>query len=377
MVAVLVHGVMPFGVAITVALALYTTIPLAVFLLSSGWRFYPSGAFRLWVMRPFWYVQLLLPLVALSAAIGLIVGAPFGQSLLVARWLAGTIASAMVLLFIAGYVGSRRLVVHELEAWLPTLPVAFDGMTIAHISDLHVGPHTSRRYLRRIRNAVTTLEPDLIVVNGDLVDDRSEDVEHYAAAFRDITAPLGVFITMGNHEIYSGWDDVEQRLSTHRLGTLLVNDARALQRAGETIHVISTGDPAALRDAPHVAPDIDRTLAGVPSDATVIALVHNPALWPALAKRGVALTLSGHTHWGQFALPRAGWSLASPFLQHAMGAYRNGDALLYISPGTGYFGIPFRIGAPGEVALVRLRRGPAAIRDSGTRRWPRPSRISA
>jgi hypothetical protein len=100
----------------------------------------------------------------------------------------------------------------------------------------------------------------------------------------------------------------------------------------------------------------------------VIALAHNPALWPALAKRGVALTLSGHTHWGQFALPSLGWSLASPFLTHAMGAYREEGSLLYINPGTGYWGIPFRIGALPEVTLVRLRRAPAALEVGRARR---------
>jgi uncharacterized protein len=68
------------------------------------------------------------------------------------------------------------------------------------------------------------------------------------------------------------------------------------------------------------------------------------------------LTLSGHTHWGQLALPRLGWSMASPFLQYAMGAHLERDSTLYISPGTGYWGIPFRIGASHEVTLVTLRR---------------------
>jgi hypothetical protein len=74
----------------------------------------------------------------------------------------------------------------------------------------------------------------------------------------------------------------------------------------------------------------------------------------------VALTLSGHTHYGQFALPKLGWSLASPFLEHAMGAHQAEDALLYISPGTGYWGIPFRLGARPEITVVTLRRGKTA-----------------
>ena len=93
-----------------------------------------------------------------------------------------------------------------------------------------------------------------------------------------------------------------------------------------------------------------------------MALAHNPVLWPQLAAAGVELTLSGHTHWGQFAIPRLHWSLASVFLEHAMGAYAKAGSLLYITPGTGSWGLPLRIGAACEVAFVTLQRGPAALR---------------
>ena len=75
------------------------------------------------------------------------------------------------------------------------------------------------------------------------------------------------------------------------------------------------------------------------------------------AERDATLTLSGHTHWGQLAISSRGWSLASPFNTFAMGAYRAGRSLLYVHPGTNYWGIPFRIGARPEVAVVELRRG--------------------
>jgi predicted MPP superfamily phosphohydrolase len=79
-----------------------------------------------------------------------------------------------------------------------------------------------------------------------------------------------------------------------------------------------------------------------------------------LADRGVELTLSGHTHYGQMAIPRLGWSLASPFVEHAMGRHRQGGSELYINPGTNYWGIPFRLGTPAEVTVLTLRRGSAA-----------------
>jgi predicted MPP superfamily phosphohydrolase len=362
----LAHGAFPFAVVATLAVAAYTTIPLIVFLRGGGWTFYPTAAYRLLVIRPLLYVQTALPLVVGSAVLGLLVGAVGGHPLVGARWFALVIGTMLALMFVIGYVGSRRLVVHELEASVPNLPPAFDGATIAQISDLHVGPQTSRRYLRRVVTAIDSFAPDIVAISGDQIDDRPGDVAHFAAAFAGLRAPLGVFLIVGNHDVYAGWDDVERELQANVPATRLVNDALPLRRDDAVIYLAGTGDPAGVQThSRRVAPDIERTLARVPRGAPVIALAHNPALWPALADRGVALTLSGHTHWGQFSFPKWGWSLASPFLEFAFGSYERGDSLLYISPGTGYWGLPFRIGAPAEVTHLTLRRGPVAMRDLG------------
>ena len=336
-IALLAYEASPVAAVATIAVAAYTTVPLFVFLRGGGWTFYPTAAFRLFVIRPLLYAQTMLPLIAGSGVLGVIIGAAVGQPFSVARWFVVVVATLLALMFIVGYVGSRRLVVHELEASLPNLPAEFDGATIVQISDLHVGPHTSRRYLRRVVKAIEALEPDLIVVTGDQIDDRPEDVAHYAAAFAGLQAPLGVFVIVGNHDVYAGWDDVERELRARVPATLLLNEAHGLRRDGAVVYLAGTGDPAGIQThSRRAAPDIELTLSSIPRGAPVIALAHNPALWPMLAERGVALTLSGHTHWGQFSFPQWGWSLASPFLDHAMGAYQRGDSLLYITPGTGY-----------------------------------------
>ena len=148
---------------------------------------------------------------------------------------------------------------------------------------------------------------------------------------------------------------------------VLVNEARVIEHKGGRFWLAGTGDPAGhgnpFGESGAVAPDVARTLARVPGGAFTIALAHNPALWPALAARGVQLTLSGHTHHGQFSIPRLGWSLASVFLEHAHGWHRQGRALLYINPGTNYWGLPLRIGALPEVTILTLRR--AGLGDEG------------
>jgi predicted MPP superfamily phosphohydrolase len=357
----LMAGVFPHALLVTLAVAVYLTLPLLAYLRWRGWPFYPSAAFRLLIVRPFWYAQLLLPLVASGGILGTLAGAPFGHARDAGRATALAVFVIVGMILILGYWGSRRLVVRQVDVDVPGLDPLFDGLKIAQLSDLHIGPHTPRRFLERVVRATHALSPDLVAVTGDLIDDRAEDVAVYARMLGSLDAPLGVYMIPGNHDVYAGWEEVEHALRQAQLGTVLVNEAKVIQRGDASITLVGTGDPAGgRRGSSRAAPDIDLALARVPANTTVIAFAHNPALWPSLASRGVALTLSGHTHWGQFALPKFGWSLASPFLEHAMGAHVERDALLYISPGTGYWGIPFRLGASPEVTLVTLRRGNAA-----------------
>jgi predicted MPP superfamily phosphohydrolase len=350
--------------AACVALVMLSAAPAGVLVRGLTGRFYPRAAVRRWVLRPFWYLLLALPLVTAGATLGALAGWPFGAAQAGARATAGGVGALLVVVGVAGYAGARRLVVRRLTFAFPDLPAAFDGLTVAHLSDLHVGPHTPPRVLARVRRAVEEAAPDLVVYTGDQVDDYARDTEPFAAAFEGLGGPLGAVAVAGNHDVYAGWADVRRGLEAMGL-TVLVNEAVPLTRDGATLWLAGTGDPAGdlwhAGGGADAAPDVDATLARVPDGAFVLALAHNPALWPALARRGASLTLSGHTHYGQVALPRLGWCLASPFLTHAMGTHRDGAARLFIHPGTGYWSLPLRLGAWPEVALVTLRRdAPAA-----------------
>lgn len=347
-------------IAILAALALAPVAVLARGFTTGG---YPRAFTRIWIFRPFWYGQLFLPLLAaagiVGAAIGLVVGAP-GQG---GRIAVGAMATIIVVGAIAGYLGSRRLVTRSVEIAFPDLPGGLDGLRIVQLSDLHVGPHTPARHLERVVEAVRAARPDLLVLTGDQVDDFARDVEPLGQALGEISAPLGVVAIAGNHDVYAGWGAV--RRGMERLGwKVLVNESITIERRGARVRVVGLGDPAGFGGPsgtdPSVIPDVNRALAGIGDDEFTLALAHNPVLWPALADRGVRLTLSGHTHYGQLAIPRLEWSMASPFLQHAMGMHRDGASTLYINPGTNYWGIPFRLGTPPEVTVVTLVRAPAS-----------------
>ena len=350
---------------IGIAAGLVTVVPLGLFLVTRMLGLYPGRLFRLTVFRFLWYSHFLLLLSMLAGIAGMLAGslgalAGLGSET-IGDW--GRIAMALTAAvfgvgMIAGYWGSRQLVLTEFDVVHPALPPGLDGLTIVQISDVHVGPHTRVKVLAAIAEAARLARPDLIAITGDLIDDFDEDVEHYAAGLGSLAAPLGVFVIAGNHDIYANWRKVRARLArlTQRV---LMNEHVMLTHGGAMFALAGTGDPAAGHRTGSAGggPDIPATMDAIPLGAFSLVLAHNPVLWPSLAERGAHVTLSGHTHWGQLAIPALGWCLASPFLRHAMGSHVRGESLLYIHPGTNYWGIPFRLGAPPEVAVLTLRRG--------------------
>lgn len=341
-------------------LAVYLLLLAPLLVLVRGFvaRAYPGAPTRLFVMRPFWYAQLALPFLSLAGALGFLVGLPFGHGVAAGRAAMLGVGVALAALCVAGWIGARTLVVRRHELRFRDLPEDLEGLTVAQLSDLHVGPHLPRRFLRRAARAVEDAKPDLVAFTGDQVDDFDQDVAHFNAHFGHLRAPLGVYAIAGNHDVYAGWTGVRAGMEDAGM-KVLVNASERVRRGATDLYVVGTGDPAGAQqgeDLLGVAPDLQRALADVPPGAFTVALAHNPALWPALAQRGVHVTLSGHTHHGQLSVPFLKWSLASPFLDLAMGHHERDGARLYIHPGTGYWGVPFRLGAWPEVALLTLRR---------------------
>jgi uncharacterized protein len=351
-----VHQLVPGGGRVIAVAWAFSVVPVFVLVRNITTGRYPSAAVRLWLFRPFWYSQLLMLLLALISSLAFAIGAPFGAGGDAGRWTVLGGGAFLVLVGLWGYVGSRRLVIRDITLSPPRLPPALSGLRIVQLTDLHVGPQTSRSQLKKIADAARDARPDIIAYTGDQVDDHPADIDVFASAFAHLSAPLGVYAIAGNHDVYAGWSEVRRRLEAAGI-RVLVNQAVPLARGGTTFYIAGTGDPAGgqfVRGRETGAPDIDATLAGVPPDAFCVTLAHNPALFPALAARGADVVLSGHTHHGQFSIPSRNWSLASVFLEYAMGTYERNGSLLYVSPGTNFWGIPFRIGALPEVTVVTL-----------------------
>ncbi len=230
------------------------------------------------------------------------------------------------------------------------LPAAFDGTRVALVTDLHAGSVRDAGFTRRVVDLVNAQHPDLVVIAGDLVDGSSARYAPEVAPLADLRAPLGVYATTGNHEMYAdtaGWVTVFEGLGID----VLANESVTLTRGSSSIVLAGVHDHDGTGP---FTPDIDAALAGVASPTFVLLSAHQPRQALDASGRGVDLQLSGHTHGGQM------WPLGYLVpLQQPMveGLETVGDVPTLTSRGAGAWGPPVRVGAPPEVPIVTLRRG--------------------
>ncbi|HVH68010.1 MAG TPA: metallophosphoesterase [Gemmatimonadales bacterium] len=245
----------------------------------------------------------------------------------------------------------------------PDLPPGLDGLTLLHLSDLHAGVHLGEDRMQEIVARVNALRPDLIVQTGDMIDISRSYIPPYVRAFRDLSAPLGVVTVLGNHDRYTGEQEVI-RGCRDAGQVFLQNGCHVVERRGATLALLGVDDPhnwtyddpqmrdvdAALRAAPPAPPALPR------GDAFHILLAHRPGAWDSAALRGIPLTLAGHIHGGQFYVPLLGWSAGRLITKYVMGHFQRGNSQLYVSRGIGVVGVPIRVFAPPEIELFELRR---------------------
>ena len=239
----------------------------------------------------------------------------------------------------------------------PDLPPGLDGLRVLHISDLHAGVHLGEDQMHDIVAQANRLRPELIVQTGDMIDISRDYIPSYVRAFRELSAPLGVVTVLGNHDRYTGEQEVIR--ACRDAGQVFVqNGCHVVERNGAALALLGIDDPHNWKiDDPQPA-DLDAALRAAPpaSQAFRVLLAHRPGAWDAALPRGIPLTLAGHIHGGQFYLPLIGWSAGRMITKYVMGHFQRGNSQLYVSRGIGVVGVPIRVFTPPEVELFELRR---------------------
>jgi predicted MPP superfamily phosphohydrolase len=231
---------------------------------------------------------------------------------------------------------------------LPGLGPELAGLRIVQVSDIHAGGMVGSRRLHRIAAKVSKLKPDLVVVTGDIVNASPHEAELIAQLLGALEAPLGVWACLGNHDYFVDGDAVA--------GILERSGVKVLRNRGE---VISRGQSAfwlaGVDDTWTGRDDMEAALSGKPDGLPVLLLAHDPKLWPEAVERRVHVTLSGHTHGGQFGLVKLhpSLSLARLITPFTAGRFEQNGSVLHVSRGTANT-LPIRLGAPTEIGLFEL-----------------------
>lgn len=238
------------------------------------------------------------------------------------------------------------------------LPAGFHGCRIVQLSDFHCSRHVTSAYLAEAVDLAQAQEPDLVVLTGDFVHRGYRYVNQVAQALARLSAPLGVYAVLGNHDF-----SVRNALGIRRHRRLhlavadalrlrgigvLENEFVQLRRAGTALNLIGVADLWSRMC------DLERAFTGLDPRLPCVMLAHNPRTVEHLAGRRCDLMLSGHTHGGQINWPGLGCPILSKRARQFMaGLYRYQDTHLYVNKGVG-FGIRFRFGARPEVAVLVL-----------------------
>jgi predicted MPP superfamily phosphohydrolase len=244
-----------------------------------------------------------------------------------------------------GLPGLRRITLD-----FPSLPPQWDGLTVLQISDVHAGAYMPVDRMRRIRDLANSLPADIVVFTGDQLDRRRVDADMFVQGFAGINAPLGVFGVLGNHDYRVSPRRAVWTLKAAGI-TPLVNRSAVLERRGEKLALIGVDD---LLAPPGLGPDF--SVVRQHRDAFRLVLCHQPQGWDEARRLGADLTLAGHTHGGQIALPTRNLNPARMYTRYIAGPYFEDDSTLYVSRGIGVGAVPLRLGAPPELDLITLRR---------------------
>lgn len=259
----------------------------------------------------------------------------------------------------------------------PSLPSAFNGIKIVHISDIHTGTWGSdTTFISRMVDSVNAQHPDIIFFTGDIVNRCTSELEPFVRPLSRLKAHMGVYSVLGNHDLgdYTAWESPAQKADNLRrmeilqdsMGwKLLRNTHTYLRRDNDSIALIGVdnwGEPPY-----HQYGSLEQAYPKSKHNNAEykILLTHNPRHWDMETSRttNIDLTLSGHTHAMQFML-KAGdtrWSPAEFIYPQWGGLYsvpggNRGNRYIYVNIGTGEVGMPYRIGATPEISVITLHR---------------------
>jgi predicted MPP superfamily phosphohydrolase len=263
-----------------------------------------------------------------------------GGAIVAAPWVATTF----------GIVTRNRIYLKEVDIPVADLPKDLQGLRIAQISDIHMSAFLSEREFARAIDMANESKPHLTLVTGDLISSSGDPLDGCLRQLARLRADAGVLGCLGNHEVYCGNQDYITEQG-RRIGIDFLRSRSRMLRFGNTNINFAGVDYQKFKE-PYLVGAGQMVVPGVLN----VLLSHNPDVFDVARSQGYEVTIAGHTHGGQVNVEilRQDLNVARYFTSYVRGLYRRDKAVIYVSSGIGTIGVPVRIGAPAEVAVLRL-----------------------
>lgn len=269
-------------------------------------------------------------------------------------------------IFAYGHIyGREQFTVNNIEFSSTSLPDSFDGYKIVQISDIHIG---NWRYnpdaIKAVVKMVNELQADAVMITGDLIHNRADELDGFEDILSSISAKDGVYSALGNHDygLYRRWPNKEEKEANFKdlirrqdaMGwKLLMNENTFIRKGNDSIALIGVendGEPP----FPSYG-DLPLAMKGVENTPFKILLSHDPSHWRReVLNTDIDLTLAGHTHGTQLAI--GGFSPAAALYKEWGGMYNEGKQSLYVNVGIAHVLFPFRFGAWPEITEITLKK---------------------
>ena len=284
-------------------------------------------------------------------------------------WLGIAIGGTLFGTMMFGFKNKYNYQVKKVKLKFDTLPLAFKGLKIVHISDIHSGSFQDKKAVEKGVAKILAQNADLILFTGDLVNDRHDEMLEYMDLFATLKAPMGVYSTLGNHDYgdYVSWeseeakkDNLNKLKAIHgQMGwKLMMNEHVVFNRNGEEIALLGIENWGAKGRFPKYG-SMANAHKGAEKYPFKILMSHDPSHWDAEVKikyPDVDLMLAGHTHGMQFGIenPYFKWSPVQWMYHQWAGLYEDKKQKLYINRGFGFIGYPGRVGILPEITVIEL-----------------------
>ena len=222
-----------------------------------------------------------------------------------------------------------------------------DEFTLVHLSDTHLNAMSDKVKVQALVERVNALQADVIVITGDVIDDKYDRVKEFPPILKMLSSKWGTYAVTGNHEYYAGIEAFD-RFAAESDITVLHNESILI---GSSV-VLAGVDDHAAKDFSLLGSDLDQALREISKDELVILLAHKPEKFPEAVAKGVDLQLSGHTHAGQ--IPPMNFLVPLVF-KYKSGLYQLESSYIHTSPGTSTWGPPMRLFSRNEITRITLK----------------------